>query len=619
MGEMRTQYQYLLDSAADVIAHADANGALKYISPAVYSVLGYHPEELAGMQSINLCHSKDIVTIQEEFSEVMRGKDSARFVARVCHKKGYYVWLEMTVAMVRGPRRQDVSYVIVGRDITEQRKTSERLMQAVRMAGLGHWEWDVITDEVIWSESLYLMHGISSSVFPSLTSQSIIEWIHPEDRDQVAQELYRCIESGASYDDEWRIIRKDGKLRFLHAVGEVDRDPSGAPFRMMGTVQDVTDSKLAEITLRRHVYELDKAQQLAHLGSWDREVRTGVWHWSNETYRIFGWVLQSGVDAARFLQSVHSEDRDRVREAMMTIDQGVAYDMKYRIIRSSGEVRMVRSLGDAEWENGQVRRVFGVIQDITEHEAAQKSLRDSEELLRRTEKLSVVGQLAAGLAHEIRNPLTALKGFTQLCIHSLTGRESRYLEIMQGELDRIEGIVNELLVLAKPQTMTYSSVDMRTILYEVGELLSGQASLYNVRILHEFQEIPRLRVEPGQIKQVCINVMKNAIEAMPNGGLVTVRLRIEEGVVAIEIADEGEGMPHEIVSRLGEPFYTTKEGGTGLGLLVSQQIMTHHGGTLNIESQVGHGTCVCLRLPTTELPIQSVAEAEKRHEWLGGQ
>jgi signal transduction histidine kinase len=225
-------------------------------------------------------------------------------------------------------------------------------------------------------------------------------------------------------------------------------------------------------------------------------------------------------------------------------------------------------------------------------------LKDAAEELRQSEKLSVVGQLAAGVAHEIRNPLTTLKGFVQLQKSKGTLKES-HLDVMLSELDRINFIVSEFLVLAKPQANHFQPANVKEILHDILILLDSQAILSNVKIELQFDDdVPFVHGEINQLKQVFINVLKNAIEAMPDGGIVILALSSPDpDRVMIRIIDHGHGIEEDELQRIGEPFFTRKENGTGLGLMVTQRIINNHRGSLTIQSKPGAGTCVEIVLP----------------------
>jgi two-component system, sporulation sensor kinase E len=224
---------------------------------------------------------------------------------------------------------------------------------------------------------------------------------------------------------------------------------------------------------------------------------------------------------------------------------------------------------------------------------------EMEAQLHKSDTLNMLGELAAGIAHEIRNPMTALKGFIQLLENSTGDAHSLYFQVIKTELQRIDLIINEFLILAKPQSIKYENTNILKIMNETAALLTAQAVLHDVQIKTLYDDdLPELLCEPNQLKKVFINIIKNAIEVMPKGGLVSVTVSQAPGNrIHICIQDEGEGIPAEMIKKLGEPFYTTKERGTGLGLMVSFKIIEEHGGTIEIESKVGHGTIFHIYLP----------------------
>ncbi|AZU61820.1 ATP-binding protein [Neobacillus mesonae] len=236
--------------------------------------------------------------------------------------------------------------------------------------------------------------------------------------------------------------------------------------------------------------------------------------------------------------------------------------------------------------------------DITERKEMLKELKEREERLRRTEKLSVVGELSASVAHEIRNPLTSLKGFVQI-LQVEDVKHQYYYQIMLDELNRINHIVGELLLLAKPQHVKFSKAWIQKLLHDVISLLGTEASLYNVQIESSFpNEDLFIECEPNQLKQLFINIIKNAIEASTKGGKVTITLKKEDGNrILIMIEDNGSGISEERLQKIGEPFYSSKEKGTGLGLTVSFKIVQSHKGTIRFESQKNEGTTVFIELP----------------------
>jgi len=247
---------------------------------------------------------------------------------------------------------------------------------------------------------------------------------------------------------------------------------------------------------------------------------------------------------------------------------------------------------------GTIRAFASITRDMT-------GRNKMEELLRRSEKLTTVGKLAAGVAHEIRNPLTTLKGFLQLQMQ--TNKLNReHIDMMMTELDRINLIVGEFLILAKPQATKFEVKDVRFVLGDVMSLLDSQAHLCGVIFQSEFtKEACYVHCEENQLKQVFINLLKNAMEAMPSGGAIQITVELgEQQEVNIEIVDEGCGIPEEMIPTLGDPFVTGKEAGTGLGIMISQRIIQSHRGTMFISSQIDVGTTVMIRLPGVSAQLE---------------
>jgi PAS domain S-box-containing protein len=237
--------------------------------------------------------------------------------------------------------------------------------------------------------------------------------------------------------------------------------------------------------------------------------------------------------------------------------------------------------------NNEVVGSYVVLKDIT-------LIKRERQLL--SEKQAAAGQLAAGIAHEIRNPITAIKGFLQLLMGEYKG-ETTYFEIVESEINRVEMILKELMVLAKPTKIKYQELDLRLLLDKVLTLMESQTLLNDIEVIKNFHALEVIIVgDENQLKQVFINYIKNAIEAMPNGGKLIIEGICLNDSAHIRIIDQGSGMPLEILKRINEPFFTTKEHGTGLGMLVSNEIIEEHRGKINIISNT-EGTCIEVILP----------------------
>lgn len=221
----------------------------------------------------------------------------------------------------------------------------------------------------------------------------------------------------------------------------------------------------------------------------------------------------------------------------------------------------------------------------------------AEDIMAQSEKMSVAGQLAAGIAHEIRNPLTSLKGFLQL-LQSDVDQKEVYYQIMIEEIDKIEMITSELLFIAKPLTDEKKLESIYSMIKDVTLLLDSQAHLKNIQFKWSISEELYIYCDRSQIKQVLINILKNAIEAMKNPGVIEIEARLtSHKIIEIDIIDQGCGIPDALIKKIGDPFFTTKKSGTGLGLMITKQILEKQFGRLRIVRSNQDGSVFRITFP----------------------
>ncbi len=239
-----------------------------------------------------------------------------------------------------------------------------------------------------------------------------------------------------------------------------------------------------------------------------------------------------------------------------------------------------------------IAMVFGTLL----HEEMNERKKMKEEMYR-AEKLNTIGELAASIAHEVRNPLTVVKGFLQLLEKEEKGTKKNYYSISLSELNRAEEIISDYLNFAKPQFRHIEKVEISQLAREMIHLLNPYALKGNVELSIARSTEAFIKTDRNQLKQALINLIKNAIEATPPEGKVRVHIEKNRENITVTIKDTGKGMTEEQLKRIGTLFYSTKEKGTGLGMMVSLRIIEEHGGTLMLTSEIGVGTEAIVVLP----------------------
>ncbi|GAB1802582.1 PAS domain-containing sensor histidine kinase [Priestia megaterium] len=404
-------------------------------------------------------------------------------------------------------------------------------------------------------------------------------------------ELHKTIQSGESK-TEFETVRqhKDGHLINVSVTLFRVENMNDWPLCIAFVYRDITSRKQAETALKeseeryRSLIELSPEAIIVHSeGKIDYINPAGA--------KALGCKNPQDVLGACVYQFVHPDYYDVVKQRiyrMKTENKSVDLQEEKFIHKDGHTIDAETIAFPIPYMEKQAIQVL--FRDITERKKTEKLLRESAQL-------SLVGQLAAGIAHEIRNPLTAVKGFMQLLRE--TSGQPYYVEMINHELDRIELITDEFLSLAKPQAKTYKDKHVQDILENTLKLAEVQGITEKIHVKKEIDlHLPLVLCEENQLKQVFSNIFKNAVESMPSGGTVTIQLkRFNQENLVIRFRDEGPGITQERMQHLGKPFYSTKEKGTGLGLMVCYKIIREHRGEINFVSELGKGTTVDILLP----------------------
>ncbi|WP_158289316.1 PAS domain S-box protein [Paenibacillus flagellatus] len=566
------------------------DGRFLKVNEALCRIVGYGADELLKLTFIDITHPDDIYKDVVHADMVLAGQlETYELEKRYVHKEGHVVWARMIGSIVRdekGAARYFISQIM---DITERIHTERELRKHEELYRLiSENSQDIISYFTPDLRVGFISPAVESVLGykpEEVVGRPFTDFVHPQDRQTMSGQM-------ADAATVWNRVRhKDGRYVWIETTFRAIRNRNGHVEKIVAVGRDVTDRRMAAEKLAR---QEEQYRQLVE-NSPDAVLITGSptrGLYINEAgVKLFGGRTEEDRRSIldNPLRFVPPDYRNDAMERSMRVLRGETADFfEFPLHRLDGTVieTEVRSMPTVFQDEP---AVYSIIRDTTERKKTQ-------ELLRNSEKLSVAGQLAAGIAHEIRNPLTAIKGFHQLMRSGEAKKE--YFDILASELNRIEMILTELLVLAKPQQSRFERKNIVSLLRQVAALLETQAIMTSIRILVQGKEDALyILCDENQIKQVFINIIKNAIEAMPDGGDVTVGVdRIGERVM-IRVTDQGRGIPESQLARIGQPFYTTKENGTGLGLMVTNKIVENHNGAMRIESQVGVGTTFTIELP----------------------
>lgn len=417
------------------------------------------------------------------------------------------------------------------------------------------------------------------------------EITYPEDRDISMQYNEQTKNGGlSSYQLEKRYVHKNGSVIWGLLSISVVRTDSGDPLYFVKQIQDITcrklaEKKLEESSLRYQSLVRHNPDVICMLDETGRLISANP-----AAMKVTGYSREELIDK-NFIPYIAIEDWKKAMELFTKAKYGEIGSCEIQIVHKHGHPVSLEISCVPIIMYDALNGIYLIAKDISKR-------KQTEELLVKSEKLSIVGQIAAGVAHEIRNPLTALKGFTQLMQSGIDGKREFY-DIMHAELDRIELIITEMLVLAKPHMNRYMPKRLPVMLNHVVALLETQAILNNIEIVTDIDPgLPMVLCEENRIKQMLINLLKNAMESMPDGGQIRILMRAEGSEsIYVVIKDHGCGIEPDVLKKLGQPFFTTKEKGTGLGVMISFKIIEDHHGSMRIESQAGKGTNIHILLP----------------------
>jgi two-component system, sporulation sensor kinase E len=382
---------------------------------------------------------------------------------------------------------------------------------------------------------------------------------------------------------------KSGEIRTYCISAEVIRIDGER--HLLCSVRDITDRNRMEAALRLSEECLSKAFDVSPIIMAITTLKEGRYIRVNRAFsQITGYSNEDIVGKSTITSGFWADPshRDEVTKRLMA-NQSVR-DMEIHFRKSNGEQRLGLYSGERIDINGEPC-ILSILMDITE-------LRQMEAEMTRMDRLNVVGEMAASIGHEIRNPMTTVRGYLQLMrTDEVFQKEAEFLDLMIEELDRANSIITEFLSLAKDKMVELKPASLNKIIGKLWPLVKAKAVSRDQDIRLELSDLPVLPLDPKEIRQLIINLVNNGLESMPAAGVVTIETYMKENQVVLAVRDHGHGIDPKLLNSLGTPFITTKEHGTGLGLAVCFRIAARHNAKIKIDSSP-KGTTVKVEFPT---------------------
>ena len=612
-------FRALIENASDVFSIVLPDGSFSYMSPAAGDILGFPPEGAIGRNILDVVHHDDVEELREALEICLTSPgQTVRTRCRLPASDGSWRLMESRAKNhIDDPEIGGI--LCVSRDVTQSEEIASLLREAEELARFGHWRWVKGEPSPAWSPGVARILGRSVSGMPQ-TGDWYEHLVHPDDRDELLSKFIDAFETHTPIHCVTRFRSADGPWRHIkiHAYSELDAyEEIGA---LVGLAEDVTEEVKAEEALRASEarYRLlteeasDVVAQYAPDGT--------VLYISPSVKSLFGFPAEAYIGSSFALEQVHPDDIEWMAPAFRELEQ--SRDMvrfEYRARHASGEyiwvettMRAAQGLG----ETGDRVEIVGVTRDINARKAYETELMDARE---RAETASrTKSRFLANMSHELRTPLNAIIGFSEILNLQMFGalgheRYKEYAQLINESGQLLLDLISDILDMSKIEAGKFElhpeEGEMKQIAEATLRLVRSKAEENRQKldlVVPDAAPLP-ITADIRAVKQILLNLLSNAVKFTPPGGSITVTIEREGENYILKVADTGPGIPESQIDRLGRPFEqisgnaAVAQQGTGLGLALVRKLAEMHGGAFRIESELGRGTCVTVRLP--ELPF----------------
>jgi PAS domain S-box-containing protein len=619
LSEREEYYRRIVESSEDAIVGKTLDGVIISWNPAAERIYGYARDEALGR------HSQDLLLPQEGKGELIsflerigRGERIENHETVHLHKSGRRVQVSVSLSPIKDSAGRVVGASTIARDISREKQTEAALRRSEatlaasqRLAHLGSYEFGMPDGEVLWSAETYrVVHRD-----PALGPPSVEEYyrlIHPQDREMVRQALQRAVDERRAFDFQYRLVMPGGQVKFIQTVGRSEDSESGAPTRIVGTIMDITDRKLAEQERERLLAEVER--RAAQMDATISAIADGVM-----TYGPEGQIVRMNVAAvrllglsprqlklplARRLDILRMETPDG--KLILPEDTPISCALKGETV--TGSVTVIHPPdGRCVWLSSSAApirladgRMLGAVLTLTDVTPLHELQEERDDLLRT-------------VSHDLRTPLTVIQGQAQILAKLIEksgkdGRQRQTLEAILKGTRQMNAMIQDLVDSARIESgqlkLTLAPMDLKAFFIDLRERLEGVWEAERIHVEGP-ESPPRVLADPDRMERVAMNLISNALKYARPGTAVIVRVTPCGSEVVTSVIDQGAGIPPEELPHLFQRFRRTQESyrqteGLGLGLYISKGLVEAHGGRIWATSEPGKGSTFSFALPIAE-------------------
>jgi PAS domain S-box-containing protein len=600
----RNKYAFLYDFAPVGYFSLDRSGSIKTVNMTGIAMTGAMAETLVGRRFAELVATDDRLLFDDFIAKVFAGgvKETCRLKVLVGGQRELHVRID---AMATA---DSAECLLVLLDITERRQAEQALAEsqynlakAQSMTHVGSWSFDPVTTEIKASEELLHIMRLGRE---EANQEAFAKVIHPDDADTVLENLRLGIEHGKSYEIEHRLLFADGTVKWVYTIVETAINSAGQVVKLYGTTQDISERKQAEVDLHNKTNELQAIFDSISDGIVVYDHGGRVQHHNRIAPRYFPQAIDAGA-ACRTI--FHPELPAATKECPVErAIRGERVDTSLVCLQDGGKTLYLDvTATPIKDELGEKDRALVFFRDIS-----KKRLQEMH--LIQAEKMSSIGVLATGIAHEINNPIASVAGYAEAMLRRLRDEPElsknsqldvfpHYLNVIVREAYRCKATIDQLLSFGRKSDGVAVRVDVNALLLEITELLRHHPGYRQVNLVTTLgDDLPKILADPSGLRQVFMNLLINAYQAIEECGRVELVTGLSGASrVMVTVRDNGPGIGPDAIDRIWDPFFTTKEvgDGVGLGLALTYDIVKRHAGDIRVESRLGEGSVFTVLLP----------------------